>query len=144
MTKNENIAVDFINTYFNPHVSWNEVQKYVHGDGGYQHQLLDLSSIRASFEALNGPFRAAFPDLMQTIAEVATAASGKIIIKTISTATFTNDYAGFNANHHSWRVPVFWEIEIVDGKIKFASEVCNHHAINKQLGIVFFKDQFLS
>jgi hypothetical protein len=46
------------------------------------------------------------------------------------------------ANNQAWSVPVFWEFEIIEGKIKFASEVCNHHAINQQLGIVFFRAPF--
>lgn len=142
MNKNETIAVNFINTYFRKNATWEEVALYVHGDGGYKHQLLDLPSIRASFEALNGPFRDAFPDLIQTVAEIATAISGKIIIKTIAAATFTKDFMDIKANNRSWKIPVFWEFEITEDKIRFALEVCNHHAINQQLGLVFFKAPF--
>jgi hypothetical protein len=60
MNKNETIAVNFINTYFRKKATWEEVAPYVHGDGGYKHQLLDLPSIVLHLKHLTGRFAMLF------------------------------------------------------------------------------------
>lgn len=52
--ENSEVCKKFIETFFRKGSSWDEVSIFVIGEGVYGHPLLDLPSIRAAHECLNG------------------------------------------------------------------------------------------
>ena len=142
------LCTDFINTFFRHGSSWEEVSKFVVADGEYEHQLLALPSIKAAHACLAGPFIESFPDLMQTVEDVAISAMDpmKVVVTNKASATFRKDWGKIPANNRRWEIPVIWCIQLEETsaglKIKFASEIANHHNIYQQLQAALFKSQY--
>ena|SRR3990167_2077019 len=135
-------ATNFIENLFNKRASWEVVSQDVAENATYEHPILkDLNTVRALNDCLPG-FRNIFPDLQQPVISSGVLSNGHVIVNTRASATFLGDYADVKANGRRWDVPVYWEFEFENGKIKSASELGNHHAINEQLGFRFFKAPF--
>lgn len=139
--KNSEICTKFIETFFKKGSTWDEVSKFVVGEGEYAHPLIDLPTIRAAHECLNGPFIESFPDLNQVVNHVFIAEddANHLIVRTTASATFINDWLEIKANGRRWEIPVDWEFKLENGLIRYAYELGNHHAINNQLDIELFR-----
>ncbi|HJD55176.1 MAG TPA: hypothetical protein LFW21_00630 [Rickettsia endosymbiont of Pyrocoelia pectoralis] len=135
------MITNFIDALFEPDSPWEKVAKYVEGKGKFIHPILDIATIYDLHYGLID-FRKSFPDMTQTVESVGVFENGNLIAKTFASATFKEDFANFKANGRYWRIPVYWEFELNNGKIRVASELANHHAINNQLGLALFKAPF--
>ncbi|HJD59380.1 MAG TPA: hypothetical protein LFW20_01700 [Rickettsia endosymbiont of Omalisus fontisbellaquei] len=143
MNTEKEIITNFIDALFEPDSPWDKVAQYVDGKGKFIHPILDIVTIYDLHYGLID-FRKSFPDMTQIVESVGVFENGNLIAKTFASATFKEDFGNLKANGKYWRIPVYWEFELNNGKITVASELANHHAINNQLGLALFKASFES
>jgi hypothetical protein len=143
MNTKKEIITNFIDALFEPDSPWDKVAQYVYGKGKFINSILDIATIYDLHYRIND-FRKSFPDVTQIVESVGVFENGHLIAKTSASATFKEDFGNLKANGKYWRIPVYWEFELNNGKITVASELANHHAINNQLGIALFKTPFES
>lgn len=141
MNKEKEMITNFINVLFETNSTWDRVAQYVEGEGKFINSILNISTIYDLYYRLIN-FRKSFPNLTQIVESVGTFENGNLIAKTFASATFKEDFGNLRANGKHWHIPVYWEFELNNGKIKIASELANHHAINNQLGVALFKAPF--
>ncbi|MGL4226121.1 MAG: hypothetical protein ACRCRR_00585 [Rickettsia sp.] len=134
MNTEKEIITNFIDALFAPDSPWDKVAQYVDGKGKFINPILNIATIYDLYDRLID-FRKSFPDMAQIVESVGVFENGNLIAKTFASATFKEDVGNLKANGKYWRIPVYWEFELNNGKITVASELANHHAINNQLGI---------
>ncbi|CAK6512637.1 hypothetical protein [Rickettsia helvetica] len=141
MNTEKEMITNFIDALFEPDSPWDKIAQYVEGKGEFVHPILNIATIYDLHYGLID-FRKSFPDMTQIVKLVGVLENGNLIAKTFASATFKEDLANFKVNGKHWCIPVYWEFELNNGKIKIASELANHHAINNQLGLALFKAPF--